>query len=160
MPEEFENEGNGHNPELNEIVANDIADKFKGGHSDLDRNRNTISMENRQYASVLQQVLHSINEDKDYRQALATARWLSEDDWHDWCNAYSECKRYGAPVDWLVNRLIAQSAGVEAGKLKAILETISHTTYNVNSNNGFNQKKGMLSFLRRGDDGNKRSPLS
>lgn len=157
-------QGNGHNPDADELVAeaiNERGQKFAGGEGTLDPQRKFITMENRDYKSVLQQVLNSIKDDTDFRQALATARWRSDEDWEEWTNAYAECVRYGAPTDWLINRLIAQSAGVEGGKLRLILDTISHTTYNINSNNPLNQKRGFLSMFRgKGNDGDKRSPLS
>lgn len=157
--------GNGHNPEADDLIAEEISERgknFTGGSGTLDPQRKFITMENKEYKSVLQQVLNSIKSDDDFRQALATARWRSDEDWEEWTNAYAECVRYGAPTDWLINRLIAQSAGVEGGKLRLILDTISHTTYNINSNNPMNQKRGFLSMFRGRSENNsdKRSPLS
>ncbi len=157
MPDEYETEGDGNNPELNATLDNALDEVFKGGSSNLDRNRKVITMDSRQYASVLQQALHAIKEDADYRQQLRIARWLSEEDWGSWCNALAECKRYGAPTGWLIDRLIAKSAGVEGGLLKAIFETISHTTFT--TNNTMNQKRGFFRFMK-GKNDNRQSPIS
>lgn len=154
MPEGrgLENEGNGHNPEANTELENN----YEGGSQTLDRNRHTINMENRAYNSVLQQMMHSIDSDVQFRQQLARAVWESKDDYVDWCNAYDECKRYGADPEWLVNRLIAASAGVNGWLVKSIMDTISHTSYTINSNN---QKKAWGLLRGREENDNKRSPL-
>jgi len=139
--------------EINEIdgmaVEGAFKDAFPGGYGKVGVNTGPdIMMANRQYSSVLQQAMRSINDDKDYRQALGLARWLSEDAWADWCAAYHECKRYGVAPDFLIDRLIAQSAGIDGGKLKAIFETISHTTFTTNY---MGKKQGAFGFLRRGN---------
>lgn len=149
LEQETLNRSNGHDEEANE--------EFRGGHTTLDRrNRNTITMDNRQYASVLQQLLHAIDSSKEYRQQLARARWKSDEECDDWCNAYDECERHGSTLgkDLLINRLIGRGAGVNGWLIDLISKTISHTTYNVNSNN---DKRQAWSWLRRNNNNDSRN---
>lgn len=152
LEQEVMNRSNGHDPEADE-------QEFAGGHMTLDgRDRKVMTMDNRQYASVLQQLLHAIDSSKEYRQQLARARWKSDEECDDWCNAYDECERHGSTLgkDLLINRLIGRGAGVNGWLIDLISKTISHSSYTVNSNN---QKTGAWNWLRRnGNNGNRDIP--
>lgn len=153
MPEgeglETQVSGNGHDPEAD-------AEEFAGGRLTLDRrNRNVITMDNRQYASVLQQLIHS---EADINQEIVRAFWESREDMINWCNAYDECIRHGADTTWLERRLKAARAGIAGWLVKSVEDTISHTTYTVN---GQDRQKRAWSFLRgnNGNDNGKLPPL-
>ena len=139
-------------------------DDFPGGRAnlaDLKRPGALITNANRQYMSVLQTAQRTITSDDDYRQELKTALWASDEEYFNWCNAYAEAKRYGAPVDWLINLLIARNAGIDGARLKVIMDTISHTTYTLNQS--MTGKKGVFNrFFGGNKEGgrNVRSPLS
>lgn len=161
MVEDIQIGSNGHNPEVDGMVADEISQDIKGGHGTLDKDRNIITMENRQYASVLQQSMNSsIKKNTELLSELKTANWDSEEQRMDWLNAYDECVFWGADTSWLERMLVARNAGINSARLSSIFEAISHTTYNVNSNNGFTQRRNALSFLRRGNGNGKESPLT
>lgn len=125
-------ENNGHDPIGDAAIESAALRDFPGGHGVLGQQGPDITMARKEYNSVLQRAMSSIIDDSDYRQALGLARWLNDEDWQNWCNAFQECKRYGVDTGFLIDRLIAKSAGVDGGKLKAIFETISHTTFTTN----------------------------
>lgn len=129
---------------------------FPGGKQVVQRGTPDISSGIRQHNSVLQTYIQPIHDDDDYRSALNRANWMTADEIDDWCNAFDECKRYGGDTTWLIDRLIAHAAGVTGGKSlrNDILEAISHTTFNLNSNQQQYKKKGGL-FSRNG-----RAPLT
>jgi len=141
-------------------LANEIAEAegFPGGKGELEKFQRPgaiIAGGQRQYMSVLQQMIHAALADEEFRQELKRANWMSIEEADEWCAAYQECKRYGAPVDWLVNRLVAHSAGVTGGDslLKMVMDTISHTTFTTNY-----QSQNKKHFWNRGN--NKNGPIS
>lgn len=144
-------EDNGHDPIGNAAIETAAQHEFPGGRGVAGQQGPDITMANKEYNSVLQRAMSSIVDNNDYRQALGIARWLSEDDWQSWCNAFQECKRYGVDTGFLIDRLIAKSAGVDGGKLKSIFETISHTTFTTNYM-GQQQSRFRRFFNRRGSN--------
>jgi hypothetical protein len=151
-------EENVENEEQTELIENAIdeevdealqEEEFPGAKSNLRRDNPLVSSGQRQHNSVLQTYIYPTFKNEEFRAELKRANWLSLEEADEWCNAFEECNRYGAPVDWLINRLIAHSAGVSGGTslMKNILETISHTTFNLNKNQ-VQKKRGM--FNRNG----------
>jgi hypothetical protein len=124
---------------------------FPGGQASLQRGQPLISTSQRQHNSVLQTYAHPTFNDEEFRAELKRGNWLDFEEADMWCAAYEECIRYGAPVGWLINRLIAHSAGVTGGAslMKNIFETISHTTFNLNSNQQ-QKKRGIFNRSGRG----------
>ena len=83
-------------------------------------------------SSVLQRSMTAVTKDEDYRQELKTAFFLSTDEADKVVAAINESDRYGCSRKPIVDWLIARSAGVGGGRLKAIFDTISHTTFTTN----------------------------
>lgn len=83
-------------------------------------------------SGVLQRSMTAIDKDTDYRQELKTAILQSTDESDKVAAAINEAERYGCSLKPIVDWLIARSAGVNGGRLKAIFETISHTTFTTN----------------------------
>lgn len=162
---DIDNDGHGGNELGQAALEGEVLDAlegagFPGGHTSLEKLKRpgaVFSGGQRQSMSVLQQYITAIMADEDYRRELKRANWDSIEEADNWCAAYQECQRYGAPVDWLIDRLIAHSAGVSGGSslLKTIMETISHTTLTMNSNG---QQQKQKNFFRR-NNGNGKGPL-
>ena len=81
---------------------------------------------------VLQRAMTAELKDEDYRQELKTAFLLSVEESDKVVAAINEADRYGCSIKPIVDWLIGRSAGVNGGRLRAILETISHTTFTTN----------------------------
>lgn len=162
MPDEYEGNGHGEPGQLADTVVEGLEiealekAEFPGGRQVVQRGVPDISSGMRQHSSVLQTYIQPIVKDDDYRSALNRANWMTVDEIDEWCNAFEECKRYGASTTWLIDRLIAHAAGVTGGKSlrNDILEAISHTTFNLNNNQQQQYKKKGL-FSRNG-----RAPLT
>ena len=159
MADEINTEGNGHSDELAPVVEEALQKEWAGGKSGL--KRNVITMENRQYNSVLQQSMHSSIkcDEEDLLNEIKTAYFNDENDRMDFLNAYSECSRYGADLQWLRRLLVAWNAGIKGERLKNIFSTISHTDTTFNTNYTGNNKS-RFGFLRNRNNGNDRSPLA
>jgi hypothetical protein len=137
-------------------AANEIATEagFPGGKGSVEnfqRPNALISGGQRQYQGVLQQWLYVPENYNQFLKMLPRSNWLNIEEADNWCAALQECIRYGAPIDWLVNRLVAHAAGVSGGEslMKWIGETISHTTFTTN----YEQQK-KKSFFKRGNNRN------
>ena len=109
---------------------------FKGAVLDVSKMKRedgilTKGLSNTQQ-SVLQRSMTAVTKDKDYRQELKTAFFLSTDESDRVVAAINESDRYGCLRKPIVDWLIARSAGVNGGRLQAIFDTISHTTFTTN----------------------------
>lgn len=83
-------------------------------------------------AGVLQRSMTAVTKDDDYRQELKTAFLLSTEESDRVAAAINEAHRYGCSLKPIVDWVITRSAGVHGGRLRAIFETISHTTFTTN----------------------------
>ena len=81
---------------------------------------------------VLQRAMTAEKKDTDYRQELKTAFFLSTDESDKVVAAINESDRYGCSLKPIVDWLVGRSAGVNGGRLRAIFDTISHTTFTTN----------------------------
>lgn len=106
-------------------------------------------------SSVLQRSMTAVTKDADYRQELKTAFFLSTEESDKVVAAINESDRYGCLRKPIVDWLIARSAGVHGGRLQAIFDTISHTTFTTNY---MSQKKRHWWNNEKSRD-NTRSPL-
>lgn len=86
--------------------------------------------------SVLQRAMTAEKKDEDYRQELKTACFLSTEEADRLVAAINEADRYGCSRKPIVDWLIARSAGLHGGRIRAIFETISHTTFTTNYTSG------------------------
>jgi len=145
-------DGNGHDP--GEIP---VREAFKGAVLNLDELKRedgilTIPQLGGQ-GGVLHRAMTAVNKDTEYRQELKTAFFLSTNEADLVVAAINEAKRYGCSLTPIVDWLVARSSGVHGGRLKAIFETLSHTTFTTNYT-GKNTKKWWS------NDKSKSSPLS
>jgi len=109
---------------------------FKGAVLDVNKLKRedgilTRGLSNTQ-SSVLQRSMTAVTKDEDYRQELKTAFFLSTEEADKVVAAINESDRYGCSRKPIVDWLIARSAGVNGGRLQAIFDTISHTTFTTN----------------------------
>lgn len=123
--------GDGHSVE--DMAVEEV---FKGAHlnvKDLKRPDGILThgLSNAQ-TGVLQRAMTAERKDADYRQELKTAFFLSTEESDKVVAAINEADRYGCSLKPIVDWLIARSAGVHGGRLRAIFETISHTTFTTN----------------------------
>lgn len=130
----FEDEDNGHGP-----VDEAEREVFKGALlnvKDMKREDGILThgLSGAQQG-VLQRAMTAEKKDEDYRQELKTAFFLSIDESDRVVAAINESDRYGCSRKPIVDWLIARSAGLNGGRLKAIFETISHTTFTTNYTN-------------------------
>ena len=131
--------GNGYDP-----VAEVEKEAFKGAVmnvADMKKSDGifTRGLSNAQQG-VLQRSMSAISKDTDYRQELKTAFFLSAAEADKFVASINEAERYGCSLKMNIDWLIARSAGVNGGRLRAIFETISHTTLTTN-NIGDSQKR-------------------
>lgn len=109
---------------------------FKGAILDVNKMKRedgilTKGLSNTQ-SSVLQRSMTAVTKDADYRQELKTAFFLSTEESDKVVAAINESDRYGCQRKPIVDWLIARSAGINGGRLQAIFDTISHTTFTTN----------------------------
>ena len=90
---------------------------------------------------VLHRLLTAIVEDKEYRQELKTAFFLSTQEADKVVAAINERKRYGCSLTPIIDWLLARSAGVHGSRVKDILQALSSTTFNTNYSGGSNKNK-------------------
>lgn len=145
-----EDTGNGHDP--TEVAATEA---FEGAFLDakkLSREDGifTRGLSNAQ-SGVLQRAMTAEIKDADYRQELKTAFFLSTEESDNVVAAINEADRYGCSLKPIVDWLIARSAGIHGGRLRAIFETISHTTFTTNYT-GANKNR----WWRKKDDSSSR----
>lgn len=105
---------------------------------------------NKGQMGVLQSAMHAESKDEDYRQELKTGFFLSTNESDKVVAAINEAERYGCSLKPIVDWLIARSAGTNGGRLRAVFETISHTTFTTNyqgknNNKGWNNDKSSRS---------------
>jgi len=135
----YNDNGNGH-----DIAEEAVEEAFEGAHlnvRDLKRKDGILTTGlSPAQSGVLQRSMTAISKDADYRQELKTAFFLSTDETDKVVAAINEADRYGCSLKPIVDWLIARSAGVGGGRLKAIFETISHTTFTTNYQ-GHNKNK-------------------
>jgi len=125
-------------------VAQAQKDAFEGAHLNLkDMKRPdgilTKGLSDAQ-SGVLQRSMTAIDKDEDYRQELKTSFLLSTEEADRVSGAINEALRYGCSLKPIVDWVIARSAGVNGGRLRAIFETISSTTFTTNYQ-GTNKKR-------------------
>jgi len=151
----FEDDGDGLDPgeEATEQA-------FQGAKLDVSKMKRedgilTRGLSNTQ-SSVLQRAMTAERKDEDYRQELKTGFFLSTEEADKVVAAINESDRYGCSRKPIVDWLIARSAGVDGGRLKAIFDTISHTTFTTNY---MSQKKRHW-WNRDSSRENTRSPLT
>lgn len=126
-----DNDGNGQ--DAGEMATEQA---FQGAFLDVDKMKRedgilTHGLSNTQQ-SVLQRSMTAVTKDEDYRQELKTAFFLSTEEADKVVAAINESDRYGCSRKPIVDWLIARSAGIGGGRLKAIFDTISHTTFTSN----------------------------
>lgn len=147
-------ENNGH--EASEMALDEA---FKGAVLDVSKLKRPDGILTRGLTgaqqSVLQRAMTAVEKDHDYRQELKTAFFLSVDESDKVVAAINEADRYGCALKPIVDWLIARNAGTNGGRLRAIFETISHTTFTTNYTGG--NKKNWWS---KDDKSRDKSPLS
>jgi len=125
--------GNNNGHGFEDLAATEV---FEGAHLDAKRMSRDDGIFTRglsqSQSGVLQRAMTAEIKDSDYRQELKTAFFLSTDESDRVVAAINEADRYGCSLKPIVDWLIGRSAGVHGGRLRAIFETISHTTFTTN----------------------------
>lgn len=135
--------------DVNDILDKVTADRIK----EMQHGEGVLTFGNRAYQSVLQKIATAINDpDKEYRQALLLASFLSPEESDKAVYAIAECRRYGAPITVIVDRIIARCGvkGFTGGRVQDIKDALTHQSITTNTTAGM--KKVM-------ENQNKKSPL-
>lgn len=133
--------------DVNDILDQMTADRLK----ELRHGQGIMTSGSRAYQSVLQKLATSINDpDKEYRQALLLASFLSPEESDRAVAAIAECRRFGADVIPVVDKIIARCGvkGYEGGRVGTIREALTHQQITTN----LPQKKALEKL-------NKKTPL-
>ena len=96
-------------------------------------------MNTAQKLGVLQTLIHAVADDKEYRQVLLLAAFDDKREALLYASAIAECRRYGATIEPLVDRIIAQCS-VKGGRVDKVLEAMTHQWIGTN-NASFTKKQ-------------------
>ncbi len=94
-------------------------------------NRTFSALEDKQLG-VLPTMMRAIKETADYRQELKTANWDDIRAAKKAVAAIHERLMCGVDIGPIVDRIIAESAGVHSGRLEAVIRGLTHTEFNLN----------------------------
>lgn len=122
--------------DLDEILDKEMADRVK----EMRHGEGLLTSGKQGYQSVLQRIATAIGDsDKEYRQSLLLASFLSPEESDKATAAISECKRYGVPITPIVDRIIARCAvkGATGGRVQDIKEALTHQNITANTPGGF-----------------------
>ncbi len=104
----------------------------RGGES------NAIQDSTQARGSFLMTAMRSINENKDYRQELKTAFFVSPRKQMQMVLAIAEMKECGMEETVVIDLMLAQKAGEKGGFIQALLNALTHSSYTYS---GLNAKK-------------------
>lgn len=121
---------------------------FPGGRASIESLRRgdpIVTAGQRQQSSVLQTYIRPVYDDKQYRAVLMLANWEYKGQDEEWLAAFTEQARYGVDVRGLVDFLHAKIPGITGGRSLRDWEgeTISHTTFNLNSNQAQQRRRSI-----------------
>lgn len=87
---------------------------------------------NKNRSGLLQSLVTSIDDSKDYRQELKTANFSSPKKALQAVKAIHSLKACGVPNDEIIDAIIALKAGVNMAFVHEVLEALTHTTFTTN----------------------------
>lgn len=137
LPEEVAegagNNGNGHHPGEIASLLEEIRRRSGESGDGVPREGRTFTAVEGKNLGVLQQLLRAIKDVKrDYRQELKTANWADINKAAEAVAAIHECIMCGVSIEPIVDRIIAESAGVNGARLELVVRGLTHTTFNTN----------------------------
>lgn len=111
--------------EIEEIIGKEAFDRIK----EMKHGEGLLTAKGQSYQSVIQRIATAITDpDKEYRQALLLASFLSTREADLACAAIAECQRYKAPITPIIDRIIARCGvkGATGGRVQDIIEAMTH----------------------------------
>lgn len=147
--------------ELNEMATVEAEkESFKGARiplKELEREDGVITEAvsktiGRANMGVLLKAMTAVESDKEYRQILKFGNYRTREKARQAVKAIDECRRFGYEdgITAILDDITAQSAGENMELLRAVFETLTHTTFTTNS----------IVSRKKGDDSRSASPLS
>lgn len=83
---------------------------------------------------VLPSMMQAIEDINKYRQELKTADWKDRWEASKAVAAIHERLMCGVDITPIIDRIVAESAGVNSAKLEMVIRGLTHTVFNTNSN--------------------------
>lgn len=125
----MEPQDNGQNiaAEMQKMVLEDTANTVE------ELIRGSDSMPFQAKLGVLQRVVTAVLDDKEYRQVLLLAAFDNKQEALLCADAIAECRRYGVPIERIVDRVIAEGS-VNSEKMNKVLAAVTSYTLNTNTN--------------------------
>jgi len=108
--------------------------------NELKREDGLLTRSSPQYQSLLHRVITAERDNKNYRQELKTALFVSSDEADEAVSALDECFALGMDPTPIIDQIIARSAGKNHDLLYEALRTLTHTTFTTNYQKGRNAK--------------------
>lgn len=142
--------GNGYDP-AEQIAESIIANQFGGAEFKVDgrqREDGVVTRLDQAQIGVLARMMTAIKQTDDYRQELKTGNWKDDRFAALAVAAIHERLMCGVDITPVVDRIIAESAGVNSARLQLVANAIS--SFSLNSNYG-EQKKSW--FNSKGKNG-------
>lgn len=130
-----ESNNNGHRRgEIAEAIEEIVRKHQAAGGDGVPREGRTFTAVESNKQGVLNQILHAIKDvRRDYRQELKTANWADVNAAAKCVAAIHECITTGTDYTPIIDRVIAESAGVAGARLELVVRGLTHTTFNTNS---------------------------
>lgn len=88
------------------------------------------------YDSIRSAILRAVKDDMDYRAILKTAYWEDLSDCDRTWAALKECRLYGVPIDFVMDRVVARSARIQGGLVNAVINSLTNTNTNITTSRG------------------------
>lgn len=157
-----ENEGNGNRPLT--VSEQKEYEALEGANLKLGEMRRPDSgflrfATDKQNQSVLHRAMTAAKTPEDILQELKTAFFKSTQEADRFVASLAEARRYGCDLQFNLEWLVAHAAGEGGARLKAVFETISHTTFTSNIQSP-DKKRWWQNDRNRNNSTGAKSPLS
>jgi len=101
-------------------------------------NSSFLAVDDKQ-VGVLPGIMQAIKKTSEYRQELKTANWTDRNEAMKAVAAIHERLMCGVDISPIVDRIIAESAGVESARLHLVIQGLTHTVFTANQS-GYNKQ--------------------
>lgn len=152
-------ENNGHDDDISiaDVIENAIKDSRQEGKERHYSNSSFTAIDGKN-PGVLASMLQAIKKTDDYRQELKTANWADITAAKKAVAAIHERLMCGVSIDPIIDRIIAESAGVNSARLELVIKGLTHTYFNPDA--GQNQRSRWFGGKGNKEPQNNNSMLS